>query len=166
MRFLFTISTLLAFQCIANADTVKVRIEDQPEVKIRDREDVDWLRTNLVYVFDIARRHCQEDSESQWKPTQEEIRARIQTLKTGSYLELAFSVPSPITVEGKKFIMKKLWVRIRESDWATFDWMFETPEGKLVALSHIEGTENRKLGPIISSALEHQAKQDHTNQNE
>lgn len=45
--------------------------------------------------------------------------------------------------------MRRLWVSIRESDWATFDWMFETPEGNLVAFGNVDGAFNRKLGPII-----------------
>lgn len=135
----------------ALGDELQIAMKDQPVARFLDPDDIDWLRTHLVFVFDIAEHHCRGDSESHWKPTQKEIKDLINRVKRGSYLEMSFSTPTPITVESKKFLIKRLWVRIRETDWGTFDWAFETPEGDLVALSGVEGTYNRRLGPIIQS---------------
>ena len=133
----------------ARADVVKIAMKGQPVVKFSNPGEIDYLRTHVVYVFDMAAHHCQKDSDSRWKPNQMEIKDMIKRLKSESHLELEFTVPTPITVEERNFVMKRLWVSIRDRDWATFDWTFETPEGQLVALSGIEGTFNRKLGPMI-----------------
>ncbi|MEM9478051.1 MAG: hypothetical protein AAGA58_00160 [Verrucomicrobiota bacterium] len=148
----------------ARADELLIAMKGQSVVELADPDEVDWLRTHLVFVFDIAEHHCQEGSESHWKPSQKQIRDLIERVKRQNYLEMEFSTPTPITVESKQFLMKRLWVRIREKDWGTFDWAFETPEGKLVALSGIEGTYNRRLGPIIQAFVRDFGEQSGTDQ--
>ncbi|MEM9283045.1 MAG: hypothetical protein AAGA96_14550 [Verrucomicrobiota bacterium] len=148
----------------ARTDELLIAMKGRPVVELADPDEVDWLRTHLVFVFDIAEHHCQEDSESHWKPSQKQIRDLIERVKGENYLEMEFSKPTPITVETKRFLMKRLWVRIREKDWGTFDWAFETPEGKLVALSGIEGTYNRRLGPIIQAFVRDFSEQSNTDQ--
>ena len=148
---LFAIAVISVSEVGARADELQIAMSGQPVVQLSDPDEIDWIRTNLVFVFDIAAHHCQEDSASHWKPNQKEITDLISRVKRGNYLEMSFSVPTPITVESRKFLIKRLWVRIRQTDWGTFDWAFETPDGELVAPSGIEGTYNRKLGPIIQA---------------
>mgnify|MGYP003382071297 CR=1 FL=1 len=115
---------------------------------------IDRLRQHLVFVFDAAQYHSQPDSRSEWKRTQAELLKKIDSFQKGSYLEMTLTTPTPITIEKREFMVKKMWVSIREEDWATFDWMFRTPEGEIVALSGIEGYFNRQIGPIIRELLE------------
>ncbi|MFT5469737.1 MAG: hypothetical protein ACI8UO_004859 [Verrucomicrobiales bacterium] len=160
MRILLLATVILfASEIGARADVLQIAMKGRPVVKLSNPGDIDYLRTHLVYVYDMAAHHCQEDSDSRWKPSQKEIKGMINRLKGESHLELEFTVPTPITVEERNFVMKRLWVSIRDRDWATFDWAFETPEGQLVALSGIEGAFNRKLGPMIRMLVREPSKQ-------
>ncbi|MDF1756662.1 MAG: hypothetical protein P1U89_28010 [Verrucomicrobiales bacterium] len=150
---------LFASEIGARADVLQIAMKGRPVVKLSNPGDIDYLRTHVVFVFDMAAHHCQKDSDSRWKPNQKEIKDMINRLKGEGHLELEFTVPTPITVEERNFVMKRLWVSIRDSDWATFDWAFETPEGQLVALSGIEGTFNRKLGPMIRGLVREPSEQ-------
>jgi|GEM_PF-3681257 len=151
---LVTLSMLFLSGAPAQADTVRVAMKDRPVATFSDPGDIDYLRTHLVYVFDMAAHHCQEDSDSHWKPSEDEIRNLIRELSEESHLEMTFAVPTPVTIESRPFLIKRLWVSIREWDWATFDWCFETPDGGLVALSGVEGSINRQLGPMIQILLD------------
>lgn len=160
MRILLLATVILFVSEIGvSADVLQIAMKGQPAVTLSNPGDMDYLRTHLVFVFDMAAHHCQEDSVSHWKPSQKEIQNMIERVKDESHLELEFTVPTPIAVEEKTFEMKRLWVSIRESDWATFDWAFETPEGQLVALSGIEGAFNRKLGPMIRGLVREPSEQ-------
>ena len=62
MRTILTITLLLAAQIGVTADILQIRMKGQPELQVRNPEDVDCLRTHLVFVFDLASHHCQADS--------------------------------------------------------------------------------------------------------
>lgn len=146
--------------CVSLAQEVIVKSSGSPAKRVTglpkdDSVDllIDRLRQHLVFVFDAAQHHSQPDSRSEWKPKQAELLEKIDSFQKSSYLEMTLTTPTPITIEGREFMMKKMWVSIREEDWATFDWMFETPDGEIVALSGIEGYFNRQIGAIIRELL-------------
>ena len=87
MRTLLLVTFILFVSEIGTrADVLQIAMKGQPVVKLSIPGDIDYLRTHLVYVFDMAAHHCQEDSDSRWKPNQKETKYMINRVK-GAPLE-------------------------------------------------------------------------------
>ena len=113
-----------------------------------DQRETDFVRENLVHIFDCSNFHQMQGGALPVR-TEEEIKEQIQKVKSGLHIELTLDESTRIVVENEALQMGKMWVSIRESDGFVYDWIFETPDGNLISLSEARG--NWSSGLLLMS---------------
>ncbi|MEM1294033.1 MAG: hypothetical protein AAGH89_01635, partial [Verrucomicrobiota bacterium] len=119
-----------------------------------DREEVDLSRQFLVHLFDSAKLHCLDDSRSNWRPGIDELNGLKSRILAGDHFRFDFGSPAPIQVEGRDLLMERLWFSLRIAERKSGDWLFETPDGSLVALRELDEELSKECWKEVEYYLE------------
>lgn len=144
--------------CNLHADSVTFLKYGQPARSL-DEYSTDYVRENLIHIFDSSQFHHMEGGKLSVKQ-QEEIKKEIEKVKSSSFIELKLDEPAPIVVEGKKLRVQKLWVSIRESGGFVYNWILEQPDGTLVSLNKARGELIVQFAPYVLHLLKEKSEQD------
>ncbi|MEM9283044.1 MAG: hypothetical protein AAGA96_14545 [Verrucomicrobiota bacterium] len=144
--------------CNLRADTAIFAKNDEP-IQELDQHSTDYIRENLIHIFDSSQFHHMEGGQLPVKQ-QEEIKKEIEKIKSASFIELKLDEPTPIVVEGKKLRLQRLWVSVRESDGFVYDWIIEQSDGTLVSLNRARGELIVQFAPFVLHLLKKESEQD------
>jgi hypothetical protein len=119
------------------ADEAYLTIKGNNKSKL-DSHQTDYVRENLIHIFDSSLFHCLEGGWHRVK-TEKEIENKIEKIRSQSFIELELDEPARIVVEGTALKVKTMWVKIRESDGFVGTLVFQQPNGDLVSLEKAQG---------------------------
>ncbi|MDA3873734.1 MAG: hypothetical protein PF795_07210 [Kiritimatiellae bacterium] len=142
----------------SNADVSYISLGGDPKMKLNPGL-TDFVRENLIHIFDSANFHQMEGSALTVK-SQEKVQQQLDNVRSGSYLELNLDEPARLVVEETVLSAEKMWVSIRESDGFVYDWILERPDGALVSLNKTRGELIVLFAPHVLYLLEHISKPD------
>lgn len=144
-------SLLLAFGSHLYADTAYLSLEGNEKTKL-DSSETDFVRENLIHIFDSSNFHQMQGGALPVKPKLQ-IEEQLERVQSGSFIELDLDEPARIVVEGTELRAKTMWVRIRESDGFVYDWIFQQSNGNLVSLEKARGELVVQFAPHILRLL-------------
>ena len=134
------------------ADTVFIFTDGNTSIKLPSNE-TDFVRENLVHIFDSANFHQMPGGILPVK-SKEQIQGELEDLQSGAHLELILQEPARIVVEGTEIKTAHMWVSIRESDGFVFDWILQLPTGEFVSLSKPRGELILQFAPHVLNLLQ------------
>lgn len=114
---------------------------------------VDFVRENLIHIFDSANFHQLEGGALPIKDPVE-IKAQLKRLQEMPHIQMSLDEPARIIVENRELRAVTMWVTVRASDGYVYDWIIQEANGNLVSLAKPRGELIVQFAPYVRKLIQ------------